>query len=155
MTRITLGGAVLRGTVSTALVASLMSAPALGAAPVDLSKWSPEYVRSIAGTQDFDTAGDCAKVTPLDYKGRLTFWYQGVFEGDPDLLRQYYKDFFETFRKPKSTNIPAPSAPGSRSAARRPKFAPGPSASPSSGTVRRCFPVKPQSARSSAVSRNS
>ncbi len=59
--------------------------------PVDLSKWSPEYVRSIAGTQDFDTAGDCGKVTPLDYKGRLTFWYQGVFEGDPDLLRQYYK----------------------------------------------------------------
>ena len=41
----------------------------------------------------------CSKVTPLDYKGHLTFWYQGVFEGDPDLLRQYYKDFFETFRK--------------------------------------------------------
>ncbi len=32
-------------------------------------------------------------------RGRLTFWYQGVFEGDPDLLRQYYADFFETFRK--------------------------------------------------------
>ena len=32
-------------------------------------------------------------------RGSLTFWYQGVFEGDPDLLRQYYKDFFETFRK--------------------------------------------------------
>ena len=71
----------------------------VGAPPVDLSKWSPEYVRSIAGTEEFDTAADCAKVTPLDYKGRLTFWYQGVFEGDPDLLRQYYKDFFETFRK--------------------------------------------------------
>ena len=71
----------------------------VGAPPVDLSKWSPEYVRSIAGTEDFDTAAECGKVTPLDYKGRLTFWYQGVFEGDPDLLRQYYKDFFETFRK--------------------------------------------------------
>ncbi len=47
MTRISLGGAVLRGTVSTALMVSLMSASALGA-PVDLSKWSPEYVRSIA-----------------------------------------------------------------------------------------------------------
>src|SRR6476620_5189265 len=99
MTRITLGGAVRRGTVSTALMASLISAPALAASPVDLSKWSPDYVRSIAGTQDFDTAAGCAKVTPLAYKGRLTFWYQGVFEGDPDLLRQYYKDFFEAFRK--------------------------------------------------------
>ena len=53
----------------------------------------------IAGTKDFDTAADCGKVTPLDYNGRLTFWYQGVFEGDPDLLRQYYKDFFAAFRK--------------------------------------------------------
>jgi len=98
MTRISLGRAILCGTVSTALMVSLMSVSAMGA-PVDLSKWSPDYVRSIAGTQDFDTAADCGKVTPLDYKGRLTFWYQGVFEGDPDLLRQYYKDFFETFRK--------------------------------------------------------
>ena len=56
-------------------------------------------MRSIAGTEEFDTAEACGKVTPLDYKGRLTFWYQGVFEGDPDLLRQYYKDFFEAFRK--------------------------------------------------------
>jgi len=66
MTRITLGGAVLRGTVATAFVASLMSVSALGAPPVDLSKWSPQYVRSIAGTQNFDTAAACAKVTPLD-----------------------------------------------------------------------------------------
>ena len=47
MTRITLGGAVLRGTASIALMASLMSASARAEPPVDLSKWSPEYVRSI------------------------------------------------------------------------------------------------------------
>ncbi len=100
MTRFTLGcGAILRGTVVIASIASLISSPALAEPPVDLSKWSPEYVRSIAGTEEFDTAEACGKVTPLDYKGRLTFWYQGVFEGDPDLLRQYYKDFFESFRK--------------------------------------------------------
>ncbi|TGV79162.1 sugar ABC transporter substrate-binding protein, partial [Mesorhizobium sp. M00.F.Ca.ET.158.01.1.1] len=51
MTRIMLGSAVLRGTVVGVLAASLMSTSALGAPPVDLSKWSPEYVRSIAGTQ--------------------------------------------------------------------------------------------------------
>ena len=100
MTRLSLGcGAILRGTVVIASIASLISPPALAEPPVDLSKWSPEYVRSIAGTEEFDTAEACGKVTPLDYKGRLTFWYQGVFEGDPDLLRQYYKDFFESFRK--------------------------------------------------------
>ena len=76
-----------------------MSSPAFATPPVDLSKWSPEYVRSIAGTKDFDTAADCGKVSRSNYKGSLTFWYQGVFEGDPELLRQYYKDFFAAFRK--------------------------------------------------------
>ena len=68
-----IGRALLRGVLSAALATSLMASTAL-AAGIDISKWSPEYVRSIAGTQDFDTAADCGKVTPLDYKGRLTFW---------------------------------------------------------------------------------
>ena len=91
--------ATARAISTLSILASLISVPALAAPPVDLSKWSPEYVRSIAGTQEYDTAASCGKVTPLDYKGRLTFWYQGAFEGDPDILRQYYKDFFTTFRK--------------------------------------------------------
>src|SRR4051794_3408367 len=99
MTRSKLAGALSRGTVITAVAASLMASSAWGAPPVDLSKWSPEYVKSIAGTKEFDTTADCAKVTPLDYKGKLTLWYQGVFEGDPDILRENYKQFFETFRK--------------------------------------------------------
>jgi multiple sugar transport system substrate-binding protein len=92
--------AVRRGVsvaASAAVLAASVPLPAL--AQVDLSKWSPEYVRSIAGTQDYDTAASCGKVTPLDYKGRVTFWYQGAFEGDPDALRQYYRDFFTAFRK--------------------------------------------------------
>ncbi len=89
----------LRGAAVCALTAALTAAPALAEPPVDLSQWSPEYVRSIAGTEEFDTAEACSKVTPLDYEGRLTFWYQGVFEGDPDLLREYYADFFEAFRE--------------------------------------------------------
>src|SRR5690242_19184711 len=42
---------------ATALVGSSIAAYA--APPVDISKWSPDYVRSIAGTQDFDTAAEC------------------------------------------------------------------------------------------------
>ena len=83
MTRITLGGAVLRGTVSTALMASLMSASALGAPPVDLSKWSPEYVRSIAGTQDFDTAADCAQGHAARLQGAADFLVSGRVRGRP------------------------------------------------------------------------
>ena len=88
MTQLKYGCAVLCGTIAPALMASLLSTSALAEPPVDLSKWSPEYVRSIAGTEEFDTAEACGKVTPLDYKGGLTFWYQGVFEGDPDLGRR-------------------------------------------------------------------
>ncbi len=110
MTSLKFGGAVMRSAVIPAFIASLLSTSALGA-PVDLSKWSPEYVRSIAGTEEFDTAEACGKVTPLDYKGRLTFWYQGVFEGDPDLLRQYYKDFFEVLPQ----NLPEHPARGTGS----------------------------------------
>lgn len=69
---------VIRRGVSVAASAALLAAsmPVSAQTPVDLSKWSPEYVRSIAGTQEFDTAASCGKVTPLDYKGRVTFWYQ-------------------------------------------------------------------------------
>ncbi|MEQ1901170.1 MAG: sugar ABC transporter substrate-binding protein [Devosia sp.] len=99
MTSSKLGRAIARGVAVSAMATSLLSTTALAEPPVDLSKWSPEYVRSIAGTEKFDTAQGCSKVTPLDYKGKLTFWYQGAFEGDPDLLRQYYKDFFVAFRE--------------------------------------------------------
>src|SRR5688500_2399259 len=99
MTRVNVGRVLAPGTLASALATSLMATTALADPPVDLSKWSPEYVRSVAGTEEFDAAEACSKVNPLDYKGRLTFWYQGVFEGDPDLLRQYYKDFFEAFRQ--------------------------------------------------------
>ena len=44
MTSLKLGAAVLRGAMVSTLVASLMSTSAFGAPPVDLSKWSPEYV---------------------------------------------------------------------------------------------------------------
>jgi multiple sugar transport system substrate-binding protein len=97
MTRLKLGRAVARAAVS-ALTVSLMASSVL-AQSVDLSQWSPEYVRSIAGTEEYDTVGHCNSVTPTDYKGRLTFWYQGVFEGDPQVMRDNYSDFFKAFRE--------------------------------------------------------
>ena len=54
-------GALVRGVAA----AALMSTSVLSAPPVDLSQWSPEYIRSIAGTETYDTAGHCASVVPL------------------------------------------------------------------------------------------
>jgi multiple sugar transport system substrate-binding protein len=97
MTRKKLGRASVRGAVVSALAVSLMTSSVL-AQSVDLSKWSPEYVRSIAGTEEFDTVAHCNTVTPTDHKGRLTFWYQMVGEAEPEIQKQNYKDFFAAFR---------------------------------------------------------
>lgn len=98
MTSSKLGRVLWRGAVAAALTTSLTVQPLL-AQSVDVSQWSPEYVRSIAGTEEFDTVGHCNAVVPTDYEGRLTFWYQGIFEGDPEVMRQNYRDFFAAFRE--------------------------------------------------------
>lgn len=95
MTRFFLGRA-MRGTAVSASALALAASP-LMAQSVDLSQWSPEYVREIAGTETFDTVAHCNEVTPTDYEGRLTFWYQGIFEGDPEVMRENYRDFFAAF----------------------------------------------------------
>ena len=85
-----------RAMLAGGLAATLLSTTVLAQA-VDIDQWSPEYVRSIAGTEEFDTVGHCNSVTPTDYEGRLTFWYQGIFEGDPQVMRDNYEEFFNTF----------------------------------------------------------
>lgn len=76
---------------------SLMSTTAFGQA-VDLSKWSPEYIRSIAGTETFDTAADCGAVVPNDYAGRVSYWYTGPFEADPKIAHEQDAAFWEAFK---------------------------------------------------------
>jgi multiple sugar transport system substrate-binding protein len=58
-------------TAATGLAASSLGRfSALAQTPsIDVGQWSPEYIRSIAGTIDVDTAAECAKVVPLDYEG--------------------------------------------------------------------------------------
>lgn len=94
------GGRSVARTAFKVGFAALMSSTVFGSAfaqQVDITKWSPEYVRSIAGTATYDTAADCAKVTPLDYKGKVSFWYQGPFEADPQIMHDNDKAFWEAF----------------------------------------------------------
>jgi multiple sugar transport system substrate-binding protein len=66
---------------------------------VDADTWTPDYIQSIAGTVEVDTAAECAKVVPLDYKGKLTYWWQGTNQSSPDIDKKYEKEFFEAFAK--------------------------------------------------------
>lgn len=83
--------------IATATAASLMSTSVYAQA-VDLSQWSPEYIRSIAGTATYDTAADCGAVVPNDYTGRVSYWYTGPFEADPQIAHEQDAAFWEAFK---------------------------------------------------------
>ena len=88
---------LLRGAAVAALALGPVAASAQEA--IDLSKWSPEYVNSIAGTATFDTAAECAKTVPLDTKGRVSVWYTGPADSDPDIVRTQDDAFWAAFAK--------------------------------------------------------
>ena len=83
------------------MIAGLALGPTVGYAQdmaIDLSKWSPDYIKSIAGTAKFDTSGDCSKITPLDYKGRLSIWWTGPNDASPDIERKINDDFWAAWK---------------------------------------------------------
>lgn len=84
---------------TAASVAVLVASTASFAQSIDVSKWSPDYIRSIAGTEKFDTAGECSKIVPLDYKGRLTYWWTGPNDSMPDIERRIDKEFWAAWKK--------------------------------------------------------
>ena len=81
------------------VIAGTFGATAVRAADVDLSKWSPEYVKEIAGTIEVDTAEECSKVTPLDYEGNVSYWYVGPDESMPDLHKEMDEAFWQAFEE--------------------------------------------------------
>ena len=81
--------------LAAAVPASLRDALAQGA---DTS-WTPDYIAKIAGTIEVDTAAECAKVVPLDYKGRLTYWYVGPTEASPRIDHEIDAQFWAAFQQ--------------------------------------------------------
>jgi multiple sugar transport system substrate-binding protein len=66
---------------------------------VDFDRWTPDYIKSIAGTIEVDTAAECAKIVPLDYKGHVSFWYVGPTQASPRIEHEMYDAFFAAFKK--------------------------------------------------------
>ena len=66
---------------------------------VDAATWTPEYISSIAGTAEYDTAAECAKVVPLEYTGRLTYWYFGPNQASPQIEHEIDAQFWAAFAK--------------------------------------------------------
>lgn len=91
-----LGAYSIAALMGTAMVFTATTASY--AQSVDLSKWSPEYIRSIAGTEEVDTAGDCSKIVPLDYKGKVSVWWTGPTDASPDIDRKINDEFWAAWK---------------------------------------------------------
>lgn len=89
----------LLGYAMAALTTASLMSSSVYAQSVDLSKWSPEYIRSIAGTEQVDTAGDCSKIVPLDYTGKVSVWWTGPNEASPDIERRINDEFWAAWKK--------------------------------------------------------
>ena len=88
----------------SASAAASSSAPAANATPnsstrtgITAAEWNPESIRANAGTLKVDTKADVAKITPLDYKGNLKFWYTGPDGTTPPEGIELDKQFFDTW----------------------------------------------------------
>jgi multiple sugar transport system substrate-binding protein len=66
---------------------------------VDAATWTPDYINKIAGTQEFDTAAECARVVPLNYTGRLTYWYWGPNQASSEMEKTMDVEFWKAFAK--------------------------------------------------------
>ena len=66
---------------------------------VDLATWTPSYIKSIAGTAEYDTAAECYRIVPKDYRGRVTYWYFGPTQASPQIEHDLDKAFWEAFAK--------------------------------------------------------
>lgn len=49
------------------------------------NEWNPDSIRAQAGTLTVDTRSEVAKVTPLDYKGQISYWYVGPNQASPQI----------------------------------------------------------------------
>jgi multiple sugar transport system substrate-binding protein len=92
-----LGYTAAAGASAAVLGASLQAMADEAKTGIDLSTWTPDYITSIAGTVDIDTKAECAKVVPLDYKGELTYWWNGTNQSSPDIDKQFEKEFWDGF----------------------------------------------------------
>jgi multiple sugar transport system substrate-binding protein len=94
--------ALLAGAAAVAAMPSALNAqaptPSLAARTgVDPATWTPENITKMAATLEVDTAGECAKVVPLNYTGRLTYWYVGPDQASPQIDHEIDAAFWKAF----------------------------------------------------------
>ena len=89
---------IVHGAAAGAAVALGPTALTLAQDTIDPTNWTPEYITSIAGTLEVDTAAECAKVVPLDTRGKLTYWYVGPNQASRRIEHEIDEQFWDGLR---------------------------------------------------------
>jgi multiple sugar transport system substrate-binding protein len=66
---------------------------------ITAAEWNPESIRANAGTLKVDTKAEVAKLTPLDYKGKLSFWYSGPDASTPKVSVDKFNEFWAAWKE--------------------------------------------------------
>ena len=97
--RRTLLGAGIGAGLGAGLALPFIARAAAPGPVLDLSNWTPDSIAAIAGTLDVDTAAECARVVPLNTKGRVSYWYVGPNQASSEIERRMDAAFWDAFRK--------------------------------------------------------
>jgi multiple sugar transport system substrate-binding protein len=63
------------------------------------AEWNPDTIRAQAGTLHPDTKADVAEITPLDYKGQISYWYVGPNQASPEIEVQLDKQLWDAWNQ--------------------------------------------------------
>ena len=93
-----LAGAVAAGIVtrSEALAYLQDSSAKTG---VTAEEWNPETIKALAGTREVDTEADLHALVPESTEGTIQYWNVGPTEPDPQITKDLYQEFQDTFAR--------------------------------------------------------
>ena len=86
------------GATATSAPPRVVASPSAGTrVGITAGEWNPATINAQAGTLQVDTKAEVAKLVPLDYKGNLRYWDVGPNQASPQLARDIYEQFFQTW----------------------------------------------------------
>src|SRR5215210_4824274 len=93
-----LAGAVAAGIVSKSeALAYLQDSSAKTG--VTAEEWNPETINALAGTREVDTEADLHALVPESTEGTIQYWNVGPTEPDPQIRKDLYQEFQDTFAR--------------------------------------------------------
>jgi multiple sugar transport system substrate-binding protein len=66
---------------------------------VTAEEWNPETINALAGTREVNTEADLHALVPPTTEGTIQYWNVGPTEASPQITKDLYDEFLETFAR--------------------------------------------------------